>query len=571
MTITRFRHLDHESEHEWRRHLLWLGLATFALSLPFLNKAFHIDDPMFLWTAEQITISPADFYGFDVNWYGVIEPMHAVNKNPPLVGYYLAAAAAIGGWSEVSLHLAMSIPAIALVIGMAVLARRFTPNPAIAAAVALVTPVFAVSASSLMSDVTMSALWCWALIFFLRGFESNRLADFCIAGLLMGLCALAKYFGLALLPLSVLYAVMRVRGPGRWVVGVSLALAIIVGFDLYAHARYGVHPLLDVMGYATKSDLPYNLPAVKRTATGLFFLGGCALGTVFFAPWLWSLRTLAGLVFVSGLIAACCVRVFEDLGLGFELHLQQAIFAMAGLHLFALAGRDWVRARSPESLLLVVWLLGVFVFAAFTNWTTNGRSMLPAIPAIGILVARGMAERGPMRSHIVAPVLALSVALAFAIAVADAQLANSARTAARSLVDQSEQDRGVLYFQGSWGFQRYMEQAGVSKLVLGQTVLEPGDRIVVPGNNTNLIRLPAGRVKRVRLDIFPKSQWISILSRPRSAGFYASVWGSLPFSFGATNNDPYTVYEMTSRWAPKGRGGPRVRARAQARRREAGP
>ncbi|MBW2293071.1 MAG: glycosyltransferase family 39 protein [Deltaproteobacteria bacterium] len=570
MTITRFRHLDREPEHEWRRHLLWLGLATTAVLLPFMTKAFHIDDPLFLWTAEQITVSPADFYGFDVNWYGVIEPMHAINKNPPLVGYYLAAVAAIGGWSEITLHLAMSIPAVALVIGIAVLARRFSPNPAIAAAVALVTPAFAVSANSLMSDVTMSALWCWALIFFLRGFESNRWADFCVAGLLMGLCALTKYFGLALLPLSLLYAVTRVRGPGRWVVTIALATAVVAGFDFYTHARYGLHPLFDVVGYATKSDLPYSLPLAKRAATGLFFLGGCTLGTMFFAPWLWTLRTLAGLVFASGLVAAACVRVFEDPGLGFDLHLQQAIFAMAGLHVFALAGRDLMRERSPESLLLVVWLVGVFVFAAFTNWTTNGRSILPAIPAIGILVARAMANRGAMRRIVVIPILASSAALAFSIAAADAQLANSARTAARTLVDQSRNGPGALYFQGSWGFQRYMEQAGVSKLVLGQTVLEPGDRIVVPGNNTNLVRLPAGRVKRVSLETFPKSPWISILSRPRSAGFYASVWGSLPFSFGATKDESYAVYEMTSRWAPKGRGGPRVRARVKARMRDAG-
>ncbi|MBW2390995.1 MAG: hypothetical protein JRG89_21540 [Deltaproteobacteria bacterium] len=175
-----------------------------------------------------------------------------------------------------------------------------------------------------------------------------------------------------------------------------------------------------------------------------------------------------------------------------------------------------------------------------------------------------------MRRIVVIPILASSAALAFSIAAADAQLANSARTAARTLVDQSRNGPGALYFQGSWGFQRYMEQAGVSKLVLGQTVLEPGDRIVVPGNNTNLVRLPAGRVKRVSLETFPKSPWISILSRPRSAGFYASVWGSLPFSFGATKDESYAVYEMTSRWAPKGRGGPRVRARVKARMRDAG-
>lgn len=55
---------------------LGLGLVTLGLLLPFAGKAFHIDDPIFLWTAEQISVSSADFFGFDVNWYGFIQPMH---------------------------------------------------------------------------------------------------------------------------------------------------------------------------------------------------------------------------------------------------------------------------------------------------------------------------------------------------------------------------------------------------------------------------------------------------------------------------------------------------------------
>ncbi len=557
-------HSNYNPDRPVQRNLLWIGLATLALLLPFVDKPFHIDDPIFLWTAEQIAQAPADFFGFGVNWYGIVEPMYAINKNPPLVSYYLAAVAAIGGWSEVSLHLGMLLPAVALVVGIGVLARSFTPNPVLAAGVALTTPVFMVSATSVMSDVTMLALWCWALVFFLRGCESDRLVDFGIAGCLMGLCALAKYFGLALLPLSICYAVLRVRAPGRWVVSIAVALAIVASFDLYTHGLYGLHPLLDVVAYATASELPYSVPVAKRAAVGLFFLGGCSLGTVLFAPWLWRLRALAAGVFGAGMVAALCVWAFEGQGLGFDIHVQQAIFAVVSLQLVALAVRDLHRERSPESSLLVLWLLGVFCFAAFTNWTTNGRSVLPAIPAVGILVSRALANRGPLRGAVVVPIVMAGGIVAFAVAAADVRLARSARAAAEHFVD-SRPSSGTLYFQGSWGFQRYMEEAGITKMVLGHTVLETGDRIVLPGNNTNLIRIPPGRVRQLSLEEFVKSSWVSVLSHPRSAGFYASVWGSLPFSFGPTVAERYAVYELTSRWAPAGRAGPRVRARAAAR------
>src|SRR5437879_5859100 len=110
--------------------LLLAGL-TLAMLLPFLRKAVHIDDPLFLWAAWQIQAHPADFYGFTVNWYVVEEPMHAVTKNPPLASYYLAAGAALFGRSEASLHAAMLLPAIGVVIGAYRLARRLCSQPLI--------------------------------------------------------------------------------------------------------------------------------------------------------------------------------------------------------------------------------------------------------------------------------------------------------------------------------------------------------------------------------------------------------------------------------------------------------
>ena len=50
---------------------------------------------------------------------------------------------------------------------------------------------------------------------------------------------------------------------------------------------------------------------------------------------------------------------------------QVVLWAASGLHLLALAGADLWRRRDPDSLLLALWLAGVFVFEAFVNWSTN--------------------------------------------------------------------------------------------------------------------------------------------------------------------------------------------------------
>src|SRR6266853_1468907 len=50
-----------------RRDIILITGLILLLLLPFLGKAFHIDDPLFIRTARHILFSPADPYGFSVN------------------------------------------------------------------------------------------------------------------------------------------------------------------------------------------------------------------------------------------------------------------------------------------------------------------------------------------------------------------------------------------------------------------------------------------------------------------------------------------------------------------------
>ena len=107
----------------YARAQLWAAkhpLATIGIFIlltlgPFLNKAVHIDDPVFVWTAEQILKHPGDCYGFDVNWTGHTVPMSVENCNPPTTSYFLAGVMAVFGEQEFVLHGAMLL--VAAIIG----------------------------------------------------------------------------------------------------------------------------------------------------------------------------------------------------------------------------------------------------------------------------------------------------------------------------------------------------------------------------------------------------------------------------------------------------------------------
>ena len=83
-----------------------IGIILLVCLGPFVNKAIHVDDPLFLWTGQWIQKHPANFFGFDVNWSVSAAPMWVAYRNPPLMSYFLAVVASVFGWNEIVLHLA---------------------------------------------------------------------------------------------------------------------------------------------------------------------------------------------------------------------------------------------------------------------------------------------------------------------------------------------------------------------------------------------------------------------------------------------------------------------------------
>ena len=193
--------LQFNSRLDWKPSYsyLLLGLATFACLLPFSGKAFHIDDPLFVWTARQIALHPFNPYGFHVLWSMADEPMSAITKNPPLAAYYGALVGITAGWSERAWHLGFIVPALAVVVGTYRLAERFTESPLVSAAATLSAPGFLVSATSVMCDVMMLALWVWAIVFWLKGTDSGKALPFAVSSVLITACAFTKYFGASLI------------------------------------------------------------------------------------------------------------------------------------------------------------------------------------------------------------------------------------------------------------------------------------------------------------------------------------------------------------------------------------
>jgi 4-amino-4-deoxy-L-arabinose transferase-like glycosyltransferase len=533
-----------------------LTLAVLAALGPFLAKSFNIDDPLFLWTARQIQAHPANPYGFDLNWYGYESPMWEVTKNPPLACYFLAAAAAILGWGEMALHFAFLLPAVAAILGTFRLARRLCQRPLLAAYATLFAPVCLVSGTTVMCDTLMLAFWVWAIVLWIEGMDKGGPWRLGAAALLIALAALTKYFGICLVPLLFTYGLVLKRRLGRWAGMLLIPLAVLAVYQWAGHALYGKGLLSDAGEYASEVRRNAGIATTAVVLTALAFTGGCLAVVPLLTCWLWRSRVLAGFLLLGGLAAIAIFKEHALAGLGgagnsrWLLETQMLLWVVGGASVLALAaGAAW-RWRDASSCLLALWTLGTFLFAGFVNWTVNARSILPMAPAVGILLARRLSEVGlpdrPLRRWGIRLSLLTAAIVALSVARGDFLLAKAVRESARRSYTTLGRKQGTLWFGGHWGFQYYLEGFGkdAKAVINGRLQPKSGDSLANPVNNTNVEPPRSSQVDSMETLSVEGPRWVTTLSREVGAGFYASVWGPLPFSFASVPPEKVTVYHL---------------------------
>jgi 4-amino-4-deoxy-L-arabinose transferase-like glycosyltransferase len=532
------------------RPYLLLTILTLLCLLPFSSEAFHADDPLSLWTAQHIVQRPFDPFGFQVAWALSDAPMWKITKNPPLASYYAALAGSLAGWSEKAQHLAFLLPALTVILGTYRLAQRFTRLPLIAALATLLTPGFLVSSTSVMCDTTMLALWILAIIFWLEGLEPIKPSVLIISGLLAGACALTKYFGLALIPLLFAYSLERCRRIEPWARYLLIPSFIFAGYECWTRARYGAGLLTEAARYALDHQ-PGS--ALADTLITLAFAGGCAITALILAPLIWRWEWILAAGTVGGLVAWTTASGWIRLPAlpGAHDHwewisCQMALLVVGGLFILAIALAQWRQRKDANSFLLALWVLGTFLFAAFVNWTINARSILPLVPAAAILSARGLQTVDSSKRSIIKITVALILAgvVSLWVTCGDAELANSARTAAALIHAETGSGSGRRLFQGHWGFQYYMQEFGFIPYDARTYQVRSEDLIVIPENNTDLVALPQSVVISRRTIEQRMRCGASTMSGPSGAGFYFAGWGPLPFAFGPVPAERYFLLEL---------------------------
>jgi hypothetical protein len=502
-----------------------LFLAGLLL-LPFLNKPFTIDDPLFLRAAQHALVDPAHPADFEQIWNaGDRLRLSQYWLGGTLPAYLLIPVAVLGAREWVA-HLYQFLFLCGFVLASVAVARRFCSDPRQAGTVGLLVgtnPVTLAMAATCMPDIMAAAFGTLGIERVLAFREQRRTTAGALAAISLAAAVLCRATTAPLLAVAALLLMPDYRR--WWPVGAALLLAA-------AGAMAG----RDASGN-TLADSFQSLTALRNVPrNAVSFLAFQALTGPILLYWLLSRgwRTAAAVAGLVGAGLALAQLPPQNLR-------QYAVPAALGL-CFVAALLD-IGGRVRNARLLLVWLLAGLVALPYVYM--SAKYLLPGIPAAALLIVLHAARLRQQRHTLTVAILIAAGWISGAlIIVGDTTLAASGRDAVAREVPHLLGTGASVWAGGQWAFLEYAQRAGARALANQPPFPRPGDYVLISRLDYygKFDQMPLRRdllhsTRDVRCGVF-------VLNRALHAGFFSNRFGYLPFSFGCTELNRYDLYRV---------------------------
>jgi 4-amino-4-deoxy-L-arabinose transferase-like glycosyltransferase len=530
----------------WRRRILVFFLPLF-LALPFLGRSFFVDDSYFVQIASWLKDHPrlpyhfrADDDGFQTR--GWEENGFVRMVNPLAHHYYLAALMRVGGEREWFLRLGCVFLWSFGALAIFELARRWLARPLLGTILVLVTPVAWMTSYSMLIDSTMGAFFLIALWAFIKAMESGRAAPLLLSGVAMGLSILSKYTALLILPLTATWLVLNwksAKRPWRFALPWLIGLGFLLAYSVWTAHLYGAPHIL------AASNRMLQMNGWAKWTVLFVFLSGAAV-----APLLLWVAVGPRASLVGALLAFVLAEVFASKVGGFTA-VQAAllgVWAVTGAAILPAFLVQWRRWRFPTDHFLFLWLGGfLLMMIVVMNWVAV-RYYVIAVPAIVFPVVRLVEFKWPSRAgRILAFAIAGTAVVTLALAYADYQQAGASSRLVRDLrasgLDKAAPGR--RFYLGDAFTMSYLKKEGWSPTFRGLR-FEKDDYII-----TSEVTMPLKWFITQPMKLEPLAEFnyktrfpIKVMDGKGAAGFYASVWGALPFTISSGPWERFVLYRV---------------------------
>jgi len=534
-----------------------LIFAVICITLPFLGKAFHLDDTILVRLAQEQLRSPLSLglpdYGFGGDFFARYYDTH-----PPLIAGYLALLIKIfGGAKEAGLHAGFIIFPLLAAASMFFLARRFSDSPLTAALLLVLSPGFMVMAASIMTDVPSLAFWLAAIAAYVQAVDRDDNRLLMLAGAFTALAMLTTYQSFSLFPLLLLYAFLQRRLNLRNLLPLGVALVAFAGVFLAYYVVTGGPPKLS---YSIGLNFTPAFIA-NKILSSVSVLGGAIVFPAILAVGL--VKGKKEYFYLAALLAAMVVFFLTKVPSGQYTAVSailQAIFYSAGIliiYRFINAGIDAIASKQwqgkalagGDTIFLVLWICGVLTYCILLLPYASTRYLLPLFPPVVLMFVRyagGVIPAGRRWQLFAVAAIVCTGAAGLAASVSDYRLSGVYRAFASDQAPKLQADGHRLWFAGEFGLRYYLEENGGTYLTRMDNSPVAGDRVAL---SHEIIAYYLSDELRQRLIfersiVYPTAWPVRLEDFESRAGFYAQFHGNLPYSLSSGPIETIDIYTV---------------------------
>jgi hypothetical protein len=509
-------------------------ILSAACLLPYLNKAFTIDDPVFLLQAQQIRKAPLHPMALDICWMNVCGPVAQNMPGNVLMSYYLLPVVSRAD-PERLVHL-MQI--IALWCGIAAtvsLAFRFGFGTFAACAAGLLvaaTPPVLAMASTAMPEILAMSVGVIGIERLVAWKKDGKLFNGVVSAMALGLAPIARPH----LVLLWLIAAVLLRDDARifdawsWIAlpkrrWIPLIVAVFLSIAALALTHEPGNGLRPPHMFLRPENAHHNLQSYLT-----YWILAMPLGLA------WIVLRNQFWILPIGLCLPVVWKVWIRPG-----HLVWAnLFAGVGA-LVLIDVLVWsFQSRDQRRFACALWLLIPLVTLQYIHLPM--KYLVPCAPAGALLIA-DILPAFRWRISALCGIVAAGAIFGSVVLSADAQFAEMGRQAAARLIAPRVAAGNRVWVSSQWGLYWYAQKAG-AQVLRSDDVPAPGDYLVrgeMEGYPGTLKRLPPA----VQIETFtvggPGGR---TMSAKDGAGLYSNIFGDLMWAWGTGEWNHYELWRF---------------------------
>ncbi|MDP2174360.1 MAG: glycosyltransferase family 39 protein [Bacteroidota bacterium] len=440
--------------------MLWLLITSINL-----NKAFHIDDTFHIEVAKWIENNPLEPMSGKVNWGNNPNYISSFNQ-PPLFFYIMAFWGHFCGYSEVSLHLLLSIfTLISMIYFYKIIGHYTSKNSLLYLSLFALSPTLIIN-QNIMTDIPLLSMMLVFFYFIIS--NPTKVSNLIYASIFLGITLLIKYTTLPLF-LVLIYAILK-KYSWKNLSIILIPIGFLVLWSLFNWFEYqSIHFF----------DRPKNEFSLIRIF-GLSFIFICCLGSLF--PFLLTFVD-KGLkikfyawIFIISIISIGFLTYFNLINQIQSDYTLYGLFAVNGI-LSVIAIIKLMRYLIKDYLfqLLFIALISLSVFMIILAPFMASRHFLLLLPFLILLAIPILEKSSPLTKNFI---LTISVIFGITTSISDWIFADFYRNKAAVFANKYPNSYSI----GHWGWQHYSKSAGMqvygrdsSRLKLGDILIGPVD------------------------------------------------------------------------------------------------